>query len=221
MASSNLYTLLQLEPTVTHEEIVASYRRLAQIYHPDKNPGLGAEATERFQEIQQAYETLSNATTRARYDTSIGRVLPISNATATSYSYDLVFPIGDSPNSFHMNRVRYPDGSLGPFAFSYDPQHNRAVPERYAPSWQRDDGGLARDFAAARAARTDQATQAARGIQAAQQAVGQAAQAAQAAQQAVQTVEAIQAAQAAQQTANEPKAEVKERKAGDAASKEA
>ncbi|RYO85956.1 hypothetical protein DL766_006094 [Monosporascus sp. MC13-8B] len=187
MASSNLYALLQLEPTATHEEIVTSYRRLAQIYHPDKNPGLGAEATERFQQIQQAYETLSHATTRARYDTN-------------------------NPNSFHMNRVRYPDGSLGPFAFSYDPQHNIAAPERYAPFWQRDDGGLARGFAAAQAARiaqaarTDQATQAARAIQAVQRAV--------------QAVEAIQAAQPAQQTTM-PKAEDKERKAGDAASKEA
>ncbi|RYP41088.1 hypothetical protein DL767_001249 [Monosporascus sp. MG133] len=221
MASSNFYVLLQLEPTATHEEIVASYRRLAQIYHPDKNPGFRAEATERFQRIQQAYERLSNPTTRARYDASIGQGLPRSNAMGASYSYDLVFPIGDSPNSFHMNRVRYPDGSLGPFAFRYDPQNHMAVPERYATSWQRDDGGVARGFAVAqaarvaRAARTDQAAQAADAVQSAQQA-------AQSAQQAVQSV---QAAQDAQQTTEgetaEPKAEDKERKAGNASSREA
>ncbi|RYP03823.1 hypothetical protein DL764_004873 [Monosporascus ibericus] len=173
MVSSNLYDLLQLEPTATHEEIVASYRRLAQIYHPDKNPGSRAEAADRFQRIQQAYERLSNPTTRARYDASIGQGLPRSNAMEASYSYDLVFPIGDSPNSFHMNRVRYPDGSLGGFAFRYDPQNNMAVPERHATSRQRDDGGVARDFAVAQAARAARATRpdpAAQAVQSAQQA---------------------------------------------------
>ncbi|RYP59138.1 hypothetical protein DL770_010271 [Monosporascus sp. CRB-9-2] len=231
MASSNLYALLQLEPTATHEEIVASYRRLAQMYHPDKNPGSRAEATERFQRIQQAYERLSNPTTRARYDASIGQALPRSNAMGPSYSYDLVFPIGDSPNSFHMNRVRYPDGSLGPFAFRYDPGNNMAVPERYIRSWQRDDGGVARDFAAAqaarvaRAARTDPAAQAAEAVQSAQQSAQSAQQAVQSIQAVLQAVQAAQAAHDAQQTTEgdtaEPKAEDKERKADNAESGEA
>ncbi|RYP52739.1 hypothetical protein DL768_002168 [Monosporascus sp. mg162] len=231
MASSNLYVLLQLEPTATHEEIVASYRRLAQIYHPDENPGFRAGATERFQRIQQAYERLLNPTTRARYDASIGQCLPRSNAMGSRYSYDLVFPIGDSPNSFHMNRVRYPDGSLGPFAFRYDPETRMGMPERYATSWQRDDGGLARDFAVAqaarvaRAARTDRAAQAAEAVQSAQQAAQSAQQAAQSVQAVLQAVQAAQAADDAQQTTEgetaEPKAGDKEGKAGNAESREA
>ncbi|RYP53410.1 hypothetical protein DL769_010519 [Monosporascus sp. CRB-8-3] len=240
MASSNLYVLLQLEPTATHEEIVTSYRRLAQIYHPDKNPGFRAEATERFQQIQQAYQTLSNPTTRARYDSSIGRDLPRSNAMGASYSYDLVFPIGDSPNSFHMNRVRYSDGSLGPFAFRYGPGDHMGATPRDGTSWQRDDGGLARDFAvaqaarAARAARTDQAdpvaraNEAAQAVQSARRAVQSAEKVVQSVQAALQAVQAAQAAQTAhdaQQTAEgemtEPKAEDKERKAGNAETQEA
>lgn len=65
--SSDLYEVLEVERTVTHEEIKASYRRLARKYHPDANPG-DHEAEAKFKEVSQAYEILSDPEKRAQYD---------------------------------------------------------------------------------------------------------------------------------------------------------
>jgi len=56
------YTVLEIKPDASIEEIKAAYRRLAAQYHPDKVQHLGREIQEmaemRFKEIQQAYEAL-------------------------------------------------------------------------------------------------------------------------------------------------------------------
>jgi hypothetical protein len=58
----NPYTVLEIPPGASKEEIKAAYRRLAAKYHPDKVQHLGKEfqklAEERFKEIQQAYDQL-------------------------------------------------------------------------------------------------------------------------------------------------------------------
>ena len=47
----DLYEALEVSKTATTQEIRDSYRRLALVHHPDKNPG-DAEATERFQRVR-------------------------------------------------------------------------------------------------------------------------------------------------------------------------
>ncbi|MEN2992911.1 MAG: J domain-containing protein [Bacteroidia bacterium] len=61
------YAILGVDRSASPEEIKRAYRRLARQYHPDANPG-NKEAEERFKEIQEAYEVLSNPETRAKYD---------------------------------------------------------------------------------------------------------------------------------------------------------
>jgi tetratricopeptide (TPR) repeat protein len=61
------YKILGLEKECTEQEVKKAYRKLAIIHHPDKNPG-DEEAAERFKEIQEAHETLSDSQKRARYD---------------------------------------------------------------------------------------------------------------------------------------------------------
>ena len=63
----DLYKVLEVSKEASQDEIRRSYRRLARKYHPDANPGDRA-AEERFKEIQQAYEVLSNPEKRREYD---------------------------------------------------------------------------------------------------------------------------------------------------------
>lgn len=61
------YKILGIEKDATEQEIKKAYRKLAIIHHPDKNPD-DEGAAERFKEIQEAHETLSDSQKRARYD---------------------------------------------------------------------------------------------------------------------------------------------------------
>ncbi|PTY05038.1 molecular chaperone DnaJ [Verrucomicrobia bacterium LW23] len=70
MASSNkrdYYEILGVARTASQEDIKKAYRKLAFTYHPDKNPG-DHTAEEKFKELGEAYEILSNADKRAAYD---------------------------------------------------------------------------------------------------------------------------------------------------------
>ena len=72
MQSIDYYEVLQIERSADNEEIKRSYKRLAFEYHPDRNPG-NTDAEERFKEINEAYQILSDPDKRARYD-SFGHI---------------------------------------------------------------------------------------------------------------------------------------------------
>ncbi len=61
------YEMLGIPRDASNEEIKKVYRRLARQYHPDVNPGK-KEAEEKFKDIGQAYEVLSDPSKRAQYD---------------------------------------------------------------------------------------------------------------------------------------------------------
>jgi molecular chaperone DnaJ len=67
MAKRDYYEVLGVEKSVTIEEIKKTYRKLAIKYHPDKNPG-DKTAEEKFKELGEAYEVLSDEQKRALYD---------------------------------------------------------------------------------------------------------------------------------------------------------
>jgi molecular chaperone DnaJ len=64
---ATLYDTLGVKKGASAEEIKKAYRKLAAQYHPDKNPG-DAAAEEKFKEVQNAYDTLSDAEKRTQYD---------------------------------------------------------------------------------------------------------------------------------------------------------
>jgi molecular chaperone DnaJ len=63
---SDLYAVLEVHRESTEDEIKKSYRRLAMLYHPDRNDAHDAEA--KFKEISEAYQVLSDREKRTHYD---------------------------------------------------------------------------------------------------------------------------------------------------------
>ncbi len=68
MTQKDYYQILGLEKGSSEDEIKKAYRRLAMKYHPDRNHG-DATSEEKFKEINEAYECLSDPEKRQRYDT--------------------------------------------------------------------------------------------------------------------------------------------------------
>jgi curved DNA-binding protein CbpA len=67
MPSKDLYKLLEIPREASQEDIRKAHRRLVLKYHPDANPN-DPTATERFKQVQQAYEVLSDENKRREYD---------------------------------------------------------------------------------------------------------------------------------------------------------
>ncbi|MDU7441712.1 MAG: molecular chaperone DnaJ, partial [Clostridium sp.] len=67
MANKDYYEVLGLQKGASDDEIKRAFRKLAVKYHPDRNQG-NAEAEEKFKEINEAYQILSDPEKKAKYD---------------------------------------------------------------------------------------------------------------------------------------------------------
>ncbi len=86
------YALLGLHPSASAIEIRRVYRELSKSYHPDTTHLPGAIATAKFQELNEAYATLSNPERRSAYDQKIG----YSRLSVIQMPSDLNRPIRES-----------------------------------------------------------------------------------------------------------------------------
>jgi len=66
MEKKDYYDILGIDHSATKDDIKKAYRKLALKYHPDKNKEKGAE--EKFKEINEAYQVLSDPQKKAEYD---------------------------------------------------------------------------------------------------------------------------------------------------------
>lgn len=67
MAKADFYDTLGVSRTATDAELKSAFRKLAMQYHPDRNPG-DAAAEQKFKDINEAYQCLSDGQKRAAYD---------------------------------------------------------------------------------------------------------------------------------------------------------
>jgi molecular chaperone DnaJ len=67
MAGKDYYNILGVSRTATDKEIKTAFRKLARKYHPDVNPG-DKTAEEKFKQVSEAYEVLSDAEKRKKYN---------------------------------------------------------------------------------------------------------------------------------------------------------
>lgn len=108
------YKVLGVPSNASADEIKKAYRRLALLNHPDKNPN-DPSAGARFQEIGEAYETLSNEQKRRKYDSVGDKKMRSSNRERRSEyedarpSYDQRQPSYHNKGSAHDNRGYYHD----------------------------------------------------------------------------------------------------------------
>lgn len=87
------YKILGVEKTASADDIKRAFRRLASIYHPDREGG----DTEKFQQIQEAYAVLSDSQKRAEYDS------PQSRFGEFNFNFNN-FPFQDIFQQFHRQQ---------------------------------------------------------------------------------------------------------------------
>ncbi|MCT9932970.1 molecular chaperone DnaJ [Planotetraspora sp. A-T 1434] len=104
--SKDYYATLGVRRDASQEEIKKAYRRLARELHPDVNPD--PETQERFKDITQAYEVLSDANKRQMYD--LGADPFSSGAGAGAGGFGAGFPFSDIMDAFFGSA----GGSRGP-----------------------------------------------------------------------------------------------------------
>jgi molecular chaperone DnaJ len=105
MAKKDYYNILGVAKTASEEEIKKAYRKLAHQYHPDKSSG----NEQKFKEISEAYQVLSDKNKRAQYD-RFGNAEPMGGFGTGGAQWG-GFPGGVPPNWEGMGEM----GDMGDF----------------------------------------------------------------------------------------------------------
>ncbi|KAL0836071.1 hypothetical protein Bca101_087960 [Brassica carinata] len=129
------YNMLKVNHNATEDDLKKAYKRLAMIWHPDKNPSTRRdEAEAKFKRISEAYDVLSDPQKRQIYDLygeeglKLGKI-PDSNASEASSSYS-----SRTPHFYHQHRQHPPNAA----SFRFNP---RDADDIYAEIFGPEGGG--------------------------------------------------------------------------------
>jgi len=99
MLFKNYYKILGVEKNATEDEIKKKYRKLAMLFHPDRNQG-DAKAGEKFKEIAEAYDVLSDKEKRSEFDNLLGRRNNPKTNNYHSYTNNFKNPYTSKSNKY-------------------------------------------------------------------------------------------------------------------------
>ena len=118
---SDYYKILGVNKTSSSDDIKKAYRKLALKWHPDKNPNNKEEASNKFKEISEAYDVLSDTNKRNQYDQFGNNVNTFRNNTGFNRNFTDPFSTFESffrPQNLgtraHMGPAHMRLGPYGP-----------------------------------------------------------------------------------------------------------
>ena len=117
----NYYQILGVKQTASQKEIKDAYKRLIKKYHPDIYKGDKSFAERKSQELNTAYDVLSNAELKAAYDEEL-------NPTPT---YEYTPPKYDSPSSYYGSSSTYSNRGSNYYSNSYTSATYKKVNEMH------------------------------------------------------------------------------------------
>lgn len=120
----NYYDLLDLSSEATPEEIKDAYRMMAMVWHPDRfreNPKLQKFAEERFKEVNEAYEVLSDEEKRRVYDEENEFVVQKPKPVVLPKTIDFGVIMEDQGRTSKTFRVENQGGPAKELNFDYPP----------------------------------------------------------------------------------------------------
>ncbi len=99
----DLYDVLGVSKNASPDDIKKAFRKMAKEYHPDLHPN-DKQAEEKFKEVNEAYDILSDPSKRERYDrfgfAGIDPSHGMDGASANGFDFDDMFGFGDIFSSF-------------------------------------------------------------------------------------------------------------------------
>ena len=140
MEYRDYYKDLGVSRSATADEIKKVYRKLAMQYHPDRNPG-DKQAEDRFKQINEAYQVLSDSKKRARYD-QLGESYTQAQQNGQSDSFDWSrWTTGQGAREVDLNDLFGGEGAFSDFFTSIfggmnTGQAGRGRTSRRAPTMQ-------------------------------------------------------------------------------------
>jgi len=116
-SQKDYYAILGVKKTATKEEIRKAYKKLAIKWHPDKNAKNKKEAEEKFKEISEAYNTLSDPEKKKEYDSGGSSAYNYANAGFNSDFFktgnDFGFGFGNNNNNYSYKQNFGFDNNFG------------------------------------------------------------------------------------------------------------